>query len=264
MNGTGELLCHTCAPRNWGGTLALSPHTEGSPYYKYLCPPQLGWYISPDGSFHPLKHLNMKAITVPFSKQNILVALCCWFNIQGMSNVALSDSILFSIFRNGKMSGQLMAQRMNCPQGQKITLSSRVKSRMVFEVNVVQCSENIMSGGILISCLAQRKVNGATSINNRLEYKNGYYQKPGNGNEDAGLPGKICFTVSLLYFREPVGCRNIYSEFGEMMLPLKELGNGVYRLIQSGGKYTEFQYRDGLLVKVLSKTSFGDFVFVRQ
>jgi hypothetical protein len=205
----------------------------------------------------------MKRTKRYYPKLFLLLGAFFGLSVSVIANEDSASLIIFSISRNGKIIGQLNAQSNNCTQGQKYTLNSQLKGKLIFEINVVQHSESITSGGFLLSSVINQKINGSTSIYHGLLFKNGAYHSTGEGKVEGPLPEKIAFSTNIMYFKEPVGCRQVYSEVHKKMIPLSCIGRGIYRINISEGKYTEFQYKLGMLVKVVSKSIFGEVIFQR-
>lgn len=196
-------------------------------------------------------------------KPFLLTAFFLFWELSASSSSDSASFALFSIVKNGKKIGYVKAEMKNCAQGQKITLQSHLRGRLIFEINVVQFSECIMSGGFLFSCSTSQKINGNSSFNHGLLYKGNGYQNVGNEETEGPIPDKIVFLTTLLYFREPAGYREIYSETLKKMVSLSSPGKGIYRLNISEGRYTEYQYRGGQLYRVFSKSMLGEVVFQR-
>ncbi len=209
------------------------------------------------------KTIIMKRVPEYLPKPLLLLATIFWFWTSAIANEDSAIIIMFSIFRNGKIIGELKAEKNSCTQGQKFTLNSRLKGRLIFEINVVQHSESITSGGVLVSSVISQKINGNTSLHHGLLYKNGAYYSVGEETMEGPLPQQIIFSTNLLYFSEPLGCKQVYSEVNRKMVPITCRGKGIYRINITEGKYTEFQYKLGLLVKVVSKSNFGEVIFQR-
>ena len=73
----------------------------------------------------------------------------------------------------------------------------------------------------------------------------------------------IHFTVALLYFHEPVGVDQIYSEAWGKLLPLIRINNQYSFTIPDGTTCT-FKYRNGALEEVVSDTFIGEIKFIKE
>ncbi|HSK14202.1 MAG TPA: DUF6134 family protein, partial [Phnomibacter sp.] len=67
-----------------------------------------------------------------------------------------------------------------------------------------------------------------------------------------------------LYFQEPVGRSELYSEGHKRMIPIRDLGNGIYKITMPDGNTNLFYYRGGQLERIVAHTSFGEVVFVKK
>jgi len=168
------------------------------------------------------------------------------------------STLNFTIYRSKKAIGSLKVTSRKCVQGFKLNLSSQIQTQVVFDLNISVFIENIMGPDLLIHSYSERKINGSTKIKNTLALKNDTYLYQGRQEANSTLPDKILFTSTILYFREPIGIHQLYAENFNCMVPIKQIGSHIYLLQLPDGKYSTFYYEKGILVKMISKTMFGE------
>ncbi len=193
--------------------------------------------------------------------QVFLYILCCTLSS------ARSDTIIiaqYSISKNGKTIGSLSAQSINNEKGRHISLKSVAKTRIVFEIQVVQNTENRISDNYLNESLTERKINGSVSLKHGLKYEQGAYKNIGSEKAQGALPEKITFTTSMLYFIEPQGVKMVYSELQKKMVPLERKDIHIYRLKIGENEYSDYYYQNGELKKVVATSFIGTMVFARE
>ena len=174
-----------------------------------------------------------------------------------------AQTMRFTIIRHQKAIGQVITSSSQCSQGYQLILHAEMKEKFILELRIQNRVENVFGKEGLITSNIERKINGNTKISHRVKYNNGAYTCEGRGGFEGPIPMKITFTVTMLYFQEPLGQQEIYSEPYKRMVTIKNLGDGVYRIRQPDGNATDFHYRGGSLVKVIAQSSYGEVTFVR-
>jgi hypothetical protein len=99
-------------------------------------------------------------------------------------------------------------------------------------------------------------LNGRRKLDNEIQFINGRYHV--SSNEDfAPISKAIRHSVTFLYFNEPAGISEVFSEVYLSYLVVKKMGESTYTtLLPDGGSMT-YSYHMGKLTNVLAKTSYG-------
>ena len=181
----------------------------------------------------------------------------------GLLSFSFSDSACaqYFIIRNGKIIGKLEVLARPCAQGRKLTLKSDIKESFIAEFNICAKTENVIGPEGLLTSYTERKLNGNTRLKHSMHYEKGGYVSGGKGGFEGPLPGTINHTVTLLYFKEPIGWKEVYSENHRQMLSIRHTEKGIYQMKMPDGKLATYQYHQGRLMKVLVQTSFGPVTF---
>lgn len=90
------------------------------------------------------------------------------------------------------------------------------------------------------------------------------YEIERNGKKDKLENTKITFCVIDLYFREPKGIKNIFSNMYAQMLSIKQIEPGKYQLITPDKKNSTYTYRNGKLMTIETDTPVGKVISKRQ
>lgn len=107
------------------------------------------------------------------------------------------------------------------------------------------------------------KRNGKTLNNTHTTLAEGKYMISTVENTNRLIRDEINFTVALMYFQEPLGITNVYSEAWGKVLPLINRNNH-YTFTIPDGTVCTFKYKDGVLVEVISQTIIGEIKFTKQ
>ena len=131
---------------------------------------------------------------------------------------------------------------------------------MTLSVHVETDTKVINGNRILIEGTAYRHTNrGPGDIHattKRLGAKK--YELDRNGTKSLYELEEITFSVTDLFFEEPVGLQNIFSNMFAEMVPLKKLGSGKYQVTTPDKKTTIYTYSNGKLVIIESETPAGN------
>lgn len=170
----------------------------------------------------------------------------------------------FIVYRNNKSIGTLKVVSKRCSQGYRIGLISDINTRIVFDFHIKITVENVMGNEYMIGSYAERKINGRTTIMQVVSRENGTYILKDKEMFSRKIPDKINFTTTVLYFKEPIGVAEVYSEQNSLMAPLRQIAKSTYQLDLPGGDRSMFFYESGVLIKVISKSKYGEVVFKRS
>lgn len=128
-----------------------------------------------------------------------------------------------------------------------------ISIHMESEVNTTQKS------GTLIEGTAYRNASGKSSDVIATVTKTGFrrYKRKVNGVKDKIKNQRITFCVVDLYFKEPKGVAQVFSNMYAEMLQLKRVSVGKYQLITPDNNNSFFTYTDGKLVSIEADTPVG-------
>ena len=167
----------------------------------------------------------------------------------------------FHVFLKDKHIGKVQA--IEIKQGTEVIRDVRAEtdaSVMMLSVHVETDTKVINGNRVLIEGTAYRHTNrGPGDIHattKRLAAKK--YEHDRNGTKSLYELGEITFSVTDLFFEEPVGLKNIFSNMFVEMVPLKTLGSGKYQVTTPDEKTTIYTYSNGKLVIVESETPAGN------
>lgn len=152
--------------------------------------------------------------------------------------------------------------------GNKITndLSTKTDAK-VFMIPVhVESEVSLMKeNGILVKGTAYRHANrGSEDVHATVKkIAENTYQAEKNGKINRLENKTIGFCVVDLFFQEPVGLKQVFSNMYADFLTITELGGGKYQVITPDKKNTYYNYRNGQLITVESDTPLGKVISKR-
>ncbi|MFT6134109.1 MAG: hypothetical protein ACJAZM_000592 [Cyclobacteriaceae bacterium] len=113
--------------------------------------------------------------------------------------------------------------------------------------------------GVLIEGAAYRNASRKSSDVIATVKKTGFrrYKRELNGVKDEIKNQHITFCVVDLYFKEPIGVEQVFSNMHAKMLQMKRVSVGKYRLITPDNKDSLYSYKAGKLVSIEANTLVG-------
>jgi len=119
--------------------------------------------------------------------------------------------------------------------------------------------------GIMIKGTAYRHANrGAEDVHAMVtKIDDQTYQVERNGKKEKMENINIVFCVADLFFKEPKGIKNVFSNMYTKMLTVKELGQSKYLLVTPDNKNSYYTYQNGKLMMVETDTPLGKVISKR-
>ena len=131
---------------------------------------------------------------------------------------------------------------------------------MVFSFEAKAFTVNKFKGNTLIQAGVYRTLNGREKLDNELQFTDGRY-KISKGNATKPITKAIRTTVSSIYFQEPVGITEIFSEVYLQFMALKNIAPSVYVSDLPDGGTMTYTYKMGKLTNITASTSYGTVLF---
>lgn len=169
-------------------------------------------------------------------------------------------------FKNNKI-GHVQAERTEKGNSTVVDLKTETETSVVMVSVHVESEVTITyQNGTLSTGVAYRHANrGAQDVHAKVtRLKENEYSIERNGTTRKMKDGVINFCVADLFFKEPVGRKNVFSNMYGETLPLKSLAAGQYQLITPDKKNSTYKYQNGKLVEVETDTPVGKVVSRRS
>lgn len=196
-------------------------------------------------------------------KPGLLIGLLLWV----VPCWSQKSETRFSIFLKDKVIGELIATEER--KGTEIIhdiLSKTDAKVMVFTVHVESDMKIKKGNGVMVEGTAYRLASrGAADVHaNTVRLGPNQYQSVRNGEKKTFTQEDITFCVADLFFKEPKGLSQLYSNMYAQMLKLKSLGGGRYEVQTPDGKNTVYTYVNGKLMQMDSTTPVGAVITKRK
>ena len=138
----------------------------------------------------------------------------------------------------------------------EVSFSFITRRKMVFTI------ESYVLDNEIITAHAQELLNEKLRFDAKLKYTSESYEFT-KDDQYSVLPisEPILWSVSRMYFEEPIGVDQVFAERHGVYLELRAMGNQVYNLVLPTGRINTYEYVDGICEKVtvnhwIAKVSF--------
>ncbi|HSN61051.1 MAG TPA: DUF6134 family protein [Ferruginibacter sp.] len=135
-------------------------------------------------------------------------------------------------------------------------LTSEVKTRIIFLINVSSKETAIFENGQLLFSSQFRKANGSTKLNKQTKLVGDKYEVVENGGKESLDHSFIGINLLSLYFREPKDIDQVYSDNHECFIKIIKTNDGGYKVKLPDGNSNCYYYKDGICTKIKIEHTF--------
>lgn len=163
---------------------------------------------------------------------------------------AQEKTVNYNVLRNGAVIGQMQFYQNNNNGEVFLKISSEVKTRLIFGINVKTEEGSHFKNGKLISSYVKRHVNGKEKANKTTQFIDSNYKISDENKKGEIKQHYINYNLMLLYSKEPVSEDKVYSDSFQQFLTIKKTDNHTYRIVLPDGNYNDYHFLNGICQKV--------------
>ena len=163
---------------------------------------------------------------------------------------AQEKTVNYNVLRNGAVIGQMQFYQNNNNDEVFLKISSEVKTRLIFGINVKTEEGSHFKNGKLISSYVKRHVNGKEKANKTTQFIDSNYKISDENKKGEIKQHYINYNLMLLYSKEPVSEDKVYSDSFQQFLTIKKTDNHSYRIVLPDGNYNDYHFLNGICQKV--------------
>lgn len=156
----------------------------------------------------------------------------------------------YNIKRNGEVIGKLSFNQNVEGENVYLKITSQVKTRFLFKIDVKTEDVAHFKNGKLISSDVSRLVNGKAKERKKTNLINDAYQLQ-SGATLNNLNQSIGYSMMQLYTKEPVNISQVYSDNFQCFLPIKKNAEHQYRVNLPDGNYNDYHFENGVCKLVI-------------
>ncbi|MDQ3537071.1 MAG: hypothetical protein M3421_15750 [Bacteroidota bacterium] len=170
----------------------------------------------------------------------------------------------YTILWKNDSIGFLKANRGPSNNFVKYNIQSDVSVRFLAKVDMVYKFENIYSNGVLVKGTSSNFVNDKKRSFTLIKWDGKNYTAQVDDDE-VSVPNKpIKFSMTSLYYKEPIGLNEIFSERFAVYCAINEISPHKYELTLPNGKKNYYTYKDGICTLVEVNHAIATFYFKLQ
>lgn len=190
-----------------------------------------------------------------FVLTTIIAAFSCVF--------LLGQTMHLDVMLGSKKIGDINATATKEGKDIFYEMTSKVQVKIMLDVLVESKTNAMFKDGKLLSSKAFRRTNMASENKETMVKWNGKkYEITRTNEKPITLSTPIYYCVTDLYYREPIGQAQVFSEAQGMYLPLTTLPNHQYQLQVNDNKKDVYSYLNGKLTQVETTIAMRTVLFV--
>jgi len=173
-----------------------------------------------------------------------------------------SKSLSYNIFRNEEVIGKIEINLSTRGDSIIYDIDSDVLAKFILKFKVVGKEKYIYKNGTLVYSSQFRTLNDKVKTNHSILYNNGGYKLHTSEKISPLHLEAIKCNLVKLYVNEPKGINSVFCDNQQQMVKVEPLGNGIYKVELSRGKYNIFHYENGRCVMIKAVSPLYDVTLI--
>lgn len=196
-----------------------------------------------------------KITAIEFGKFRFLIIseqakLAVLFFLFTINSQAQEKTVNYNVLRNGTVIGQMQFSQKTNNDDVFLKISSEVKTRLIFGIDIKTEEGSHFKNGKLISSYVKRHVNGKEKANKTTQLIDSGYKTLAENKKGQIKQNYIDYNLMLLYSKEPVSKNQVYSDSFQQFLVIKKTNTHSYRIVLPDGNYNDYHFLNGVCQKV--------------
>ena len=177
----------------------------------------------------------------------LIISSFLFLVISVFTNV-LAQNASFTIYQGKKKLGTITTNKVVDGTKSTYVVNSDVVYYIFKKFHRVSKMQATYQNGVLQSSIAKAFTNDKIEEEGVTTRKSGHYQCKEMGKEKESInESEIRYSISSLYFEEPVNRTNVYSERFLNFGTIEHTGNHVYKVTLNGSSVNYYKYKNGQL-----------------
>ena len=156
----------------------------------------------------------------------------------------------YSIINKGDTVGQMQITKRIAGEDIFFMVASTVQTKMLMNIKVNVQEEAHYRKGELLSSSSKRFVNDKPKGEKRTERNGDGYLITDGDKQDKLNQKSILYDFCMLYFKEPVNTKEVYSNYFQKNLPIQVQNNHTYEIDLPEGGQNIYYYTNGTCSRV--------------
>ena len=162
----------------------------------------------------------------------------------------------YKIVQGGDEIGWMQLDKIISGSRLSLTLTSEIKTRIIFQIRVWAKETAAFENGKLIHSTQYRETNGDVNVNKQTRFVADKYEVVENGETQNLNISNISVNLLSLYFLEPAGINMLYSDKFGSLVKITKTDDGGYKVKFPDGNSNVFYYSKGICTNVKIEHTF--------
>jgi hypothetical protein len=155
------------------------------------------------------------------------------------------EKVSFSILNKNASVGYIDIEKQSLNETTTYLINSEVNTKVIFNFNAIGKEKSIYKEDTLVYSSIYRKLNNKVKLNQSLSFKDGKYLIENEDEKEVLDMNVIYRNLVTLFFDEPKGIQEIYSDKYKKMVKITPKGNGNYKLTLPNKSVNIYHYDNG-------------------
>lgn len=195
--------------------------------------------------------------------RNLIAAIVLFISFNSSAQNT-QESIIFNIIHKNKVIGSLKAEKIIKDSSTNYKSITHINTRIIKKIQVIHEYEVTFKNQQLTKAKVNISVNNKQQAKTVTAWEQNTYQVFKNEKYQKSISQSITYATIQLYFEEPKNVSNCYSEQNGDNNSIIDMGNHVYKKINTKNNENQYYYENGQLTKATIDGGLINFEIVRQ
>ncbi len=185
-----------------------------------------------------------------------------FFNLVGFTFSTMENTRLeYDIIKGNNKIGELNATRNKLGEEVSYAIDSKVVISFLFELNIQFKYDSKFENDYLTWSDFSNMTNNKEKESTEITWEKYRYKVKTDKKESYVSKSQIAYTLSKMYFIEPIGIDKVFSERFAEYLTVSEIGDHMYELTLPDGKKNIYSFENGICNEVKVDHTLATFYF---
>jgi len=159
-------------------------------------------------------------------------------------------NMYFNVIKKESNIGFINVEKRSTNETTTYIINSKINAKVVFNFIAIGKEKSIYKSDTLIYSSVYRKLNSKVKLDQSLAYHSGKYILSNRNKKERLYFNVINRNLVTLYFFEPKGISEVYSDKYKTMLKIDTIGNGMYKIIFPDKSLNIYHYEYGRCIMI--------------
>ncbi|CAN5443756.1 hypothetical protein BH23BAC1_BH23BAC1_06130 [soil metagenome] len=172
-----------------------------------------------------------------------------------------AQELSYDIVWKGDSIGFLHASKIPTKNMTRYEIDSQASFRFIAKIELDYYFENVFSNGVLVKGISKHSMNNKLKSSSSIKWDGKKYNATVDDLEVPLDKKAVKTSMTSMYYQEPVGINEIFSERYAVYCAIKPVGTNKYELTLPNGKKNYYTYEGGICTLVEVNHPMATFYF---